>query len=97
MFDLVAICDVNSIQYRLSEQYFLSVALAVLLHTSLLLITILGAEAVGGVLSVTTVLESAAFKIEGINTIKVPIRDSFKNLIAFHHFIPQVRGRPRSM
>ena len=30
MFDFVAICDVNSMQYRLNELYFLSVA--VLFH-----------------------------------------------------------------
>jgi hypothetical protein len=72
-------------------------ALAVLLQTSELLITMDGAEAVGGVLSVTTVLESAAFKIEGVNAIKKTTKDIFKNLMASHHFVPQKRGRPRSM
>jgi len=72
-------------------------ALAVLLHTSLLLITILGAEAVGGVLSVTTVLESAAFKIEGVNAIKKIISDVFENFMDSYHFVPQKRGRPRSI
>ena len=72
-------------------------ALAVLLHTSLLLITIDGAEAVGGVLSVTTVLESAAFKIEGVNATKKIISDVFENFMDSYHFVPQERGRPRSM
>jgi len=53
-------------------------ALAVLLQTSLLLITILGAEAVGGVLSVTTVLESAANRLAGIKDIRPPTRNILK-------------------
>ena len=72
-------------------------ALAVDLHTSLLLITSDGAEAVGGALSVTTVLESAANRLAGINAAKKPKRDILKTLIASYHFIPQVRGRPRSI
>jgi len=55
-------------------------ALAVDLHTSLLLITMDGAEAVGGVLSVTTVLESAANKLAGIKEIRATAKNILKNL-----------------
>ena len=68
-------------------------ALAVLLQTSELLITMDGAEAVGGVLSVTTVLESAADRIEGTKATKKTTRDSFKNL-ANHESV--VAGRIKS-
>tara|TARA_Y100000996_G_scaffold323906_1_gene259939 strand:- start:470 stop:763 length:294 start_codon:yes stop_codon:yes gene_type:complete len=58
---------------------------AALLHTSLLLITIDGAEAVGGALSTTVdetvVFVSAAYNIEGSSATKAVITKSLKAFI----------------